>query len=239
MKNKIKKVLSIMLRSALGCFVITDLPQKNNSIISENNILKIVKASDKKADESLYWNVPDTDNAGFIIPIERHCSNWRLYRTAEELIDKQQHFLCTMISGGKMPDQRISSVDDGFCQVSSSVFFGCGNMKELYEHYLTIFENNVSFKDFCRIFEGCLEDKNGMLSIKQGSFDFDTGGWLWNERSVIIYDKKAAGAKIIIALPKDIGHTNGEADRIYRFVPMKMVKSSEGWRLSGECLFVY
>ena len=239
MKNKIKKVLSIMLRSTAGLCVITELPQKNNSFISENNILKLVEISSMKADDSLYWNVPDTDNAGFILPAERYCSNWRLYRAAEELIDKQQHFLRTMISVGKMPGLRLSSTDDGFCPISSSVFFDCENMKELYEHYLTIFEKNVSFKDFCSIFEGCLEDKNGILSIKRGSFDFDTGGWLWNERSIIIYDKKASDAKIIIALPKVIKCAEGRSDRIYRFVPMRMVRSADGWRLSGECLFVY
>lgn len=65
------------------------------------------------------------------------------------------------------------------------------------------------------------------------------GSWLWTERSVLIYDKKANGAKIIIALPKAIDSAEGEPDRIYRFVSMKMVKSVNGWRLSGECLFTY
>lgn len=239
MKNKIKNILKIMLRSAAGCGVITDLPSKNNSIGSEN-ILKIFEKSDVKTDESIYWNVPDTDNAGFILPIERYCSNWRLYRVAEELIGKQQHFLRTIIFGGKMSAMRVNTIGEGFYPVNTSVFFGCENMKELYNYYLTIFENSIIFKDFCGLFEGYLEDKNGILSIKQGCFDFDMSGWLWTERSVLIYDKKANGAKIIIALPKAIDSAEGESDRIYRFVSMKMVKSvNGGWRLSGECLFTY
>ncbi|MBD5104269.1 MAG: hypothetical protein HDT47_05340 [Ruminococcaceae bacterium] len=188
-------------------------------------------------DETVFWNVEGTDNAGFIIPIKRYSDIGELYLQSKKLINGQRDFLreitCLGISDKASKEK--------FCPVNKDNFFGCGSMKELYEHYLTIFEGRIGFNGFCDVFEGYLKDENGVLSVKGHASDNIPCfyGEAWKNRFVLIYDVTDSEASIIAALP-DINESSeiDNSDITYRFEAMKMRKGETGWRLTDGSLFV-
>lgn len=193
--------------------------------------------SGMRPDESVFWNIEGTDNAGFIIPIERYSDIGELYLQSKKLINGQRDFLREIICLG-ISDE---AAKEKFYPVNKDIFFGCGSMKELYEHYLTIFEGRIGFMGFCQIFEGYLKDENGVLSVKQHASDNIPClcGEAWKNRFVLIYDVTDSTASIIAALPNV--NESSEIDKLditYRFEAMKMRKGETGWRLTDSSLFV-
>lgn len=193
--------------------------------------------SGMRPDESVFWNVDGTDNAGFIIPIERYSDIGELYLQSKKLINGQRDFLREIICLG-ISDEASK---EKFYPVNKDNFFGCGSMKELYKHYLTIFEGRIGFKGFCEVFDGYLKDENGVISVKQHSSDNIPCfcGEAWKNRFVLIYDVTDSTASIIAALP-NINESSeiDNSDITYRFEAMKMRKGETGWRLTDSSLFV-
>lgn len=193
--------------------------------------------SGMRPDESVFWNVEGTDNAGFIIPIERYSDIGELYLQSKKLINDQRDFLREIICLGISNE----ASKEKFYPVNKNNFFGCSSMKELYEHYLTIFEGSIGFKGFCEVFEGYLKDENGILSVKRHASDNIPcfHGEAWKNRFVLIYDVTDSTASIIAALP-NINESSeiDDLDITYRFEAMKMKKGEIGWRLTDSSLFV-
>ena len=190
-----------------------------------------------RPDENVFWNIEGTDNAGFIIPIERYSDIGELYLQSKRLINGQRDFLRKITYCG-ISDETSNGK---FYPVNKNDFFGCGSMKELYEHYLTIFEGRIGFKGFCEFFEGYLKDENGLLSVKRCVSNSISNfyGEEWESRVVLIYDVTDSAASIIVALP-NVNESSeiDDSDITYRFEAMKMRKREAGWRLTDSSLFV-
>lgn len=172
-----------------------------------------MESSDIRPEESLYCNAENTDNAGFILPLERCSENPELYHIAKELIENRHSLMRVIFSAEKrnmyIPQKPFAI---GFFPVKWEAFFGCKNMKELYGHYLTIFEGKLEYESFCEIFRDYLEDRNGVLS-KKCSYPphrFDFSGWQWEKRRFVIYDTEPNSAKILMAIPKPVNDPASE-----------------------------
>lgn len=194
--------------------------------------------SGMRPDESLFWNVENTDNAGFIIPIKRYSDIGELYLASDSLINAQREFLRNITScGGTDKTEK-----EKYYPADKEIFFGCDNMKELYDYYLTVFEGKIGFDGFCEVFEGYLKDENGALSVKRSVTENVPlfCGEEWKSRVVLIYDVIGKYASIMAALPDtEDGREITEEELTYRFSAMKMIKTERGWRLTDSSLFVY
>lgn len=60
-----------------------------------------MESSDIRPEESLYWNAENTDNAGFILPLERCSENPELYHIAKELIENRHSLMQVIFSSEK------------------------------------------------------------------------------------------------------------------------------------------
>lgn len=204
-----------------------------------DNSFGFLQKSDKRdtmqdilPDESLYWNVEDTDNAGFIIPVERYSDDWRLYRAATRLIKLQRMFLRKIICPDCLLQEQLNVGTTEFCPVK---IFGCGSMSELYNYYMTIFEGKIGYNGFCEVFEDYLSDENGVLSINcsrlRRAYAFYVQ--MWKIKVNLLYDVSDCEANIIVSLSK-----SDKGSEVYRFTSMRMKKSLKEWRLEDSCLFI-
>ncbi|MCM1055271.1 MAG: hypothetical protein NC394_07090 [Bacteroides sp.] len=181
-------------------------------------------------DENLFWNVEGTDNAGFIIPIERYSDIGELYLWSEKLINGQREFLKEIMVRDAPEDLEL----DQYYPASKNGFFGCNSMMGLYSHYLKTFEGRCGFYGF----RGCLNDY--LIEREDGLYvrnivlpDLCTEAW--DNRFVLIYDVNDETASIIAALPET---EKGSSETTYRFAAMRMIKGEKIWRLSDSSLFV-
>lgn len=95
-----------------------------------------------KEDTSLFWNIDNTSNAGFIIPVERYSSNPELYYAVYRLMH-DQYMLFWEIFKTKT---NTSSLDE--------------TMPKLYANYKKVFEGKFSYDIFCSICDKDFNDES-------------------------------------------------------------------------------
>lgn len=188
-------------------------------------------------DESLFWNVGSTENAGFIIPVERYSTNWELYQIAEELIDKSRMYNSTLSMNVKFENEPASSDYEAFYPVEPNSVFGSTTMRELYNYYSSIFYDTESYEEYCDFWKNSYKDIDGVLCMNYGHSQGFMGGdfLLWDNRSIILYDETETTAEIMIAIPEEIKDEESlieEWDTIYYFDSKSLSKDENGWRIS-------
>ncbi len=99
-------------------------------------------------DTDLFWNIENTSNSGFIIPIERYCSDPEVFCEAYRLVGEQFKLF-----------NKISRSKSSFTDMVKL---------QLYEKYKMIFEGKFSYKSFC---EFCGSNFDSFSFIKCGYKD--------------------------------------------------------------------
>lgn len=191
-------------------------------------------------DTDTFWNIEGTSDAGFIMPIDRFCTDWELYCQVEQLINKHIDFRFALVTGDRAA---LDYEYDGseYCPVNTEHFFNCKTMADFFEYYKTIYCGNIGFEGFVDLLDDDFTDVDGVLSIKYEFSQGEMGGFgfmRWGYQSIAIFDQTDDHARVIMAVPCEIPT---EANKIesptYFFYAMDVFKIGDEWRLSDNSYF--
>ncbi len=185
-------------------------------------------------DSDLFWNTGDSDNAGFIIPAERYCTDWDLYKTVEELIAKSVTFSDNYLYGSFGNDEGVFKIENTlYAEVDPDKLYGCSTLSELYEYYLSIHVGEKSYDEFRERIKARFVESEGKLYY--GIYEDDSfSGDLWDEISLILYDKTEASVNVMIAIPNDSHAIDGEISRRYSIGATSAKLINGEWRISDS-----
>lgn len=198
--------------------------------------------SDGDGSEELFWNVSENGDAGFVIPMERYCSDHEFYLTAEKLISGGRGFFSTITTGVEFsdaPDTITSDTDENaYYSVKPDSVYGCTATNELYDKYCEFFAGDIGYDGFYSGIGQYFADVDGRLSATITAQGFMGGGFLeWGRSKTLIYDKTEEAAEVIIAVPETIMNDDPRDYEIYTFFHVSLVNTERGWRLTDEMYY--
>lgn len=198
---------------------------------------------DNEIEEELFWNDVDDYNSGFMIPMDRYCTDWELYETAEELIVKSVEFRSKLANGGDYGDNSDVVEYEGstYDKVHPEELYDCESLEELYDYYLSIYSGEKSFDEFCELVSFRLKEIDGELYY---NLDGTGGGsgLLWHYTKVFLYDKTETTVKVMIAVPNQWNskeEENGDLYVAYGFASTSLELKDGDWRIHDSFFITY
>ena len=190
----------------------------------------------------LFWNVSENGDAGFVIPLERYCSDYELYRTADALIDGGRGFFSVMTSGIELsgaPGTITGDTDENaYYPVNPECVYGCTTTAELYSRYCEFFAGSTGYDGFYSSIGKHFADIDGKLSTTIMAQGFMGGGFLeWSRRKTLIFDVTDETAEVLVAVPETIMNDEPRDYEIYTFFHISLVNTENGWRLTDEMYY--
>lgn len=184
-------------------------------------------------DKDWFWAETALDEDGTVISSERYCEDWAFYEEIRELISKAESYerrtTIGSSSGFCYLDETVEIDGKKYVKIKSEEFFGCKNLSELYEYYLTIYSDGKGYEDFCKKHTPVLAEHNGELyywdEFAGGSPMYDCGSG-----KLVIYDKTEDSAKVMIRPREDVKYENGEFGAEYNYTYYaELVLVADGW----------